>query len=42
MVIFFHCTGEAYQEGKNANAEQDDPDRSLVIGGNFHHSANPI
>ena len=42
MVIFFHCPGEAYQERKNANAEQDETDRSLIVGGNFHYSANQI
>jgi hypothetical protein len=28
--------GEAYQERKNANAEENQPDRSLVISGDFH------
>jgi hypothetical protein len=28
--------GEAYQESKNANAEQNQPDRSLVVVGDFH------
>jgi hypothetical protein len=27
---------EAYQKSKNANAEQNQPDRSLVIVGDFH------
>jgi gamma-glutamyltranspeptidase/glutathione hydrolase len=36
MVIFFQCPSEAYQKRKNANAEHDQPDRSLVIGGDFH------
>jgi hypothetical protein len=31
MIIFFEMPGEAYQERKNANAEQNQPDRSLVI-----------
>src|SRR5262249_24225800 len=33
---------EAYQERKNANAEQDQPDRSLVIGGDFHCAQSNI
>jgi len=33
---------EAYQERKNANAEQNQPDRSLVIGGDLHCSSNQI
>jgi len=36
MIIFFQRPGEAYQERKNANAEQNQPDRSLVIGGDVH------
>jgi hypothetical protein len=42
MIIFFECPGEAYQERKNANAEQNQPDRSLVIGGDFHWQRNQI
>jgi hypothetical protein len=33
---------DAYQERKNANAEQNQPDRSLVIRGDFHCSGNQI
>jgi hypothetical protein len=36
MIIFFEMPSEAYQERKNANAEQNQPDRSLVIVGDFH------
>ena len=36
MIIFFEMPGEAYQKRKNANAEQNQPDRSLVIVGDFH------
>jgi gamma-glutamyltranspeptidase / glutathione hydrolase len=36
MIIFFECPSEAYQERKNANAKQNQPDRSLVISGDFH------
>ena len=36
MIILFEMPSEAYQERKNANAEQNQPDRSLVIGGDFH------
>jgi gamma-glutamyltranspeptidase / glutathione hydrolase len=36
MIIFFERPGEAYQERKNANAEQNQPDRSLVMGGDVH------
>jgi hypothetical protein len=36
MIIFFESPSEAYQERKNANAEQNQPDRSLVIVGDFH------
>jgi hypothetical protein len=42
MVTFFHCPGEAYQERKNANAEHNQRDRSLVISGDFHCSGNQI
>ena len=36
MIILFEMPSEAYQERKNANAEQNQPDRSLVIVGDFH------
>ncbi len=36
MIIFFEMPSEAYEERKNANAEQNQPDRSLVIVGDFH------
>src|SRR4029450_6695334 len=36
MIIFFESCSEAYQERKNANTKYDQPDRSLVIGRNFH------
>jgi hypothetical protein len=42
MIIFFEMGGEAYQKRKKANAEQNQPDRSLVIGGDFHCSGNQI
>src|SRR5262249_37542434 len=42
MIIFFERPSKAYQEGKNANAKQNQPDRSLVIGGDFHGCRNPI
>src|SRR5205814_2408346 len=32
MIIFLECPSEAYQERKNANAEHNQSDRSLVIG----------
>jgi hypothetical protein len=36
MIIFFEMPGETYQEGKNANAKQNQPDRTLVVIGDFH------
>ena len=42
VIIFFECPGKAYQERKNANAEQDQPDRSLIIGRDFHGCGNQI
>ena len=36
MIIFFEMPGQAYQERKNANAEQNQPDGSLVVVGDFH------
>ena len=39
MIIFFEMSGEAYQERKDANAEQNQTDRPLIIGGDFHCSA---
>jgi hypothetical protein len=42
MIIFFEMPSETYQKRKNANAEQNQPDCSLVIGGNFHCSGNQI
>jgi hypothetical protein len=36
MIIFFETPGEAYQERKNGNAEQNQPDRSLIVVGDFH------
>jgi hypothetical protein len=42
MIIFFEMPSEAYQERKNANAEQNQPDRSLVIVGDFHWQRNQI
>jgi hypothetical protein len=36
MIILFEMPSEAYQERKNANTEQNQPDRSLVIVGDFH------
>jgi hypothetical protein len=36
MIIFFEMPSEAYQKGKNANGERNQPDRSLVIVGYFH------
>src|SRR4029077_10227852 len=36
MIIFFEMSSEAYQERKNANAEQNQPDRSPVIVRDFH------
>jgi hypothetical protein len=42
MIIFFKSPSEADQETKKANAEQNQPDRALVIGGDFHCSGNQI
>jgi hypothetical protein len=42
MIIFFEMPSEAYQERKNANAEQNQSDRSLIVGGDFHCSGNQI
>jgi hypothetical protein len=36
MIILFEMPSEAYQERKNTNAEQNQSDRSLIIGGDFH------
>jgi hypothetical protein len=36
MIILFEMPSEAYQERKNANAEENQPDRSLVIVGDSH------
>jgi hypothetical protein len=36
MIILLEMPSEAYQERKNANAEQNQPDRSLIIVGDFH------
>jgi hypothetical protein len=36
MIILFEMPSQAYQERKNANAEQNQPDRSLIIVGDFH------
>jgi hypothetical protein len=36
MIIFFEMPSEPYQKSKNGNAEQNQPDRSLVIVGDFH------
>src|SRR5947207_11012309 len=42
MIIFLECPSEAYQERKNANAQHDQSDRSLVIGRNFHRQRKSI
>jgi hypothetical protein len=42
MIIFFEMPSEAYQERKNADAKQNQPDRALVIVGDFHLSGNQI
>jgi hypothetical protein len=36
MIICFEMPGEAYQKSKNANAERNQPNRALVVIGNFH------
>ena len=36
MIIFFESPSEAYQERKNADAEQNQPNCSLVIVGDSH------
>jgi hypothetical protein len=42
MVLRFEMTSDAYQESKNGYAEQNHPDRALVIVRNFHCSGNQI
>jgi len=42
MIILFEMPSEAYQERKNANAEHNESDRSLVIGRNFHRQRKSI
>jgi hypothetical protein len=36
MIVFFEVPGQAYQEGKDANTERNQPDRSLVVIRDFH------
>jgi hypothetical protein len=42
MVVFFKVPSEANQETENANTERNQPDRSLVVGEDFHGCGNHI